>query len=133
MSFGFSVGDFVAVAQLCWGLYRKCKDSTGNYQQLSYEVGALHNAIKETEELLTQQDLTAKEKGKLQESRVGCEAVLRDLDKLLAKYKSLGTQSQRTRDRMGLGSQEINSIRIRLISNVTLLDTFNNAWVSSTS
>ena len=130
MNFGCSVGDFVAIGQLCWNLYKKCKDSSSNYQQLSSEVGALHNVIKEIEELLSQQDLTSKQAKKLETSRAGCEEVLRDLDKLLAEYSSLGTRSQRTFDRMGFGTRDINSIRTRLISNVTLLDAFNNTYVS---
>ena len=129
VGFGFSVGDFVAVGQLCWIIYKKCKESTGVYAQLATEVGALHNVLKETEELLSQQDLTTKQKRKLELSKVGCEEVLSDLDKLLVKYKSLGTNSQRTFDRMGLGSQDIDSIRTRLISNITIFDAFNNAYV----
>lgn len=130
MSFGFAVGDFVAVGQLCWKVYKKCKGSPGNYRELSIEVGNLHNVIKETEELLSQQQLTSKQKDKLQASRAGCHEVLEDLNQLLAKYESLGTSSQRTFDRLGYGMQDMNSIRLRLISNVTLLDAFNNAYVA---
>ena len=83
--------------------------------------------MKETEELLSQQDLTAKQKEALERSRVVCADVLKDLDALLDKYASLGTQSQRTFDRMGFGQQNISEIRVRLISSVTLLDAFNNS------
>ncbi len=129
MSFGFAVGDFLAVGQLCWTVYKKCKDSPGNYAELSSEVGALHNVIKETEELLSQQDLTTEQKVKLTTCRQGCEDVLEDLDGLLAKYESLGTKSRRTFDRMGFGMQDMTGIRLRLISNVTMLDAFNNTCV----
>lgn len=127
MSFGFSVGDFVNVGGLCWKLYKKCKDSPGNYKQLTSEVGALHNVIKETEELLSQQNLNVRQKEKLRVATVGCGEVLQDLDHLLAKYGSMGTKSQRTFDRLGFGTENIDGIRTRLISNVTLLDAFNNA------
>lgn len=127
MSFGFSVGDFVTVGGLCWKLYKKCKDSPGNYKQLTSEVGALHNVIQETEELLSQQSLTVQQKEKLRVATVGCGEVLQDLDELLAEYKSMGTKSQRTFDRLGFGTQDIDAIRTRLVSNVTLLDAFNNA------
>ena len=131
MTFGYSVGDFLTVGQLCWKVYRKCKDSPGNYKELLSEVGSLHMAIKETEELVSQQQISAEQKTKLDSSRTGCEDVLQDLDKLLSKYESLGTKSQRTFDRMGFGMQDINSIRMRLVSNVTLLDTFNNVYAES--
>ncbi len=131
MSFGYSVGDFLAVGQLCWKVYRKCKDSPGSYTELSSEVDALHNVIKETEELLSEQDLTAEQKVKVVTSRQGCEEVLKDLDGLLVKYESLGTSSRRTFDRMGFGMQDMNGIRLRLISNVSMLDAFNNTFVKS--
>lgn len=63
--------------------------------------------------------------------RQGCEGVLRDLDRLLVKYESLGMKSQRTFDRIGFGMQDMNGIRLRLISNVSMLDAFNNAYVSN--
>ena len=133
MSFGFGVGDFLAVGQLCWKVYKKCKDSPGNYTELSGEVGALHNVIKETEELLSQQGLSTGQKVKLTKCQQGCEDVLKDLDALLVKYESLGTNSRRTFDRMGLGMQDMNGIRLRLISNVTMLDAFNNTCVELAS
>ena len=131
MSFGYGVGDFLAVGQLCWKIYKKCKDSTGNYAQLSSEVGALHNVLKETEELLSQQGLTTEQRARLAICRQGCEDVLKDLDLLLVKYQSIGTKSQRTFDRLGFGMQDVNGIRLRLNTNVSMLDAFNNAYVGS--
>ena len=55
--------------------------------------------------------------------------MLKDLDGLLVKYESLGTNSRRTFDKMGFGMQDTNGIRLRLISNVSMLDAFNNACV----
>ena len=131
MNFSCGVGDFLAVGQLCWKTYKKCKDSTGNYAQLSSEVGALHNVLKETEELLSQQGLTVEQKVRLATCRQGCEDVLKDLDGLLVKYQSLGSKSQRTFDRLGFGMQDVNGIRLRLNANVSMLDAFNNAYVGS--
>lgn len=133
MSFGYGVGDFLAVGQLCWKVYKKCKDSPGNYKELSSEVGALHNVMKETEELLSQQGLTPKQGVKLTTCQQGCEEVLKEFDGLLVKYESLGTNSRRTFDRMGFGMQDMTSIRLRLIANVTMLDAFNNTYVQFSS
>lgn len=127
MSFGFGVGDFVAVGGLCWKVYKKCKDSNGNYAELSSEVSSLYAVIKETEELFSQQELTKAQQAKLVANRQSCEAVLKDLDELLTKYESLGTQSKRNLDRVGFGTKDMYGIRLRLISNVTMLDVFNNA------
>ena len=59
--------------------------------------------------------------------------MLQDLNALLLKYESLGTKSQRTFDRMGYGTHDMNTIRLRLISNVSMLDAFNNAYVERLS
>ena len=133
MSFGFGVSDFLAISQLCWKTYKKCKDSTGNYAQLYSEVGALHNVLKETEELLSQQKLTAEQNARLATCRQGCEDVLKDLDGLLVKYQSLGSKSQKIFDRLGFGMQDVNGIRLRLCTNVSMLDAFNTTYVGFAS
>ncbi|KAL8792524.1 MAG: hypothetical protein Q9195_004894 [Heterodermia aff. obscurata] len=127
MSFGVGVGDLLAVGKLCLGVYTKCKGSPGNYKQLSGEVGSLYAVIGETEMLLAKQGLNPGQQARLATCREGCEDVLKDLDGLLVKYEGLGTKSQRTFDRLAFGSHDMNEIRIRLISNVSMLDAFNNA------
>ena len=129
MSFGFSVGDFLAVGQLGWKVYKKCKDSPEDYVELSNEVGALHNVMKETEELFSQQDLTPQQENRLLACQQGCEKVLSDLDGLLVQYERLGTKSRRTFDRLGFGTHDMNDIRSRLNLNVSMLDAFNSASV----
>lgn len=128
MSFGLGIGDLIALGQLSWKIYKKCKESSGNYAELSSEVLSLHAVVTETGELLSQQDLSPGQKARLTTCRQGCDDVLNDLDGLLVKYESLGTASRRTFDRMGYGMQDMNSIRLRLISNVSMLDAFNNAY-----
>ena len=127
MSLGYGVGDLLAEGQLCWKVYKKCKASPGNYAELYTEVGTVHNIIKETEELLSQKGLTTEQKAKLTTCRQGCEGVLKDLDGHLVRYESLGTNSRRTFDRLGFGMHDMDGIRLRLISNVSMLDVFNNA------
>ena len=124
MSFGFSVGDFLLLGQLCWNVYKKCKDSTGIYAELTGDVSSFRSVVQETEELLSEQALTDLQKAKLLSCQKGCEAVLKDLDALLVKYESLGTRSQRTFDRMRMGREDLNGIRQRLILNGQLLDSF---------
>ena len=65
MSSGFSVGDVLTLAELSWKIYKKCKDSPGSYIELFTEVGNLHNIMKKTEELFSQQVLIPQQKNKL--------------------------------------------------------------------
>ena len=50
--------------------------------------------------------------------------MLSDLQALVDKYESLGTQSKRTWDRMKWGAEDIVEIRSRLISNTTMLTAY---------
>ena len=127
MSVGVGVGDFIAVGELCWKVYTQVKDSPGKYAELASEVKSLYTVIKETGNILSHQAPTGHQQAELVPCQQGCERVLKDLDKLLRRYKSLGTKSYRTVDRVGFGMQDVNAVRLRLISNVTMLDAFNNA------
>jgi len=129
MDFGFGVGDFIAVGTLCLKVYQRYRSSLGNYRELSSEVGALHNVIKENEGISSQQRLNAEQKARLALSKVGCEEVLAELGKLLVKYKILGTEELGKINRVGFAMQDVNTIRLRLNSNVSMLDAFNNAYV----
>ncbi|MCJ1244035.1 hypothetical protein MMC30_001232 [Trapelia coarctata] len=79
------------------------------------------------QELLSQQQLSPEQQSRLQVVTNGSKDVLHDLDALLKKYESLGTKSQRTWDRVGFGMQDVTNLRLKLISQTTLLDAFNNA------
>lgn len=96
-------------------------------------MGALHGVMKKTEELFAQQKMTPEQNSDLAMSKAGCLEVLNDLDDLLSKYESLGTKSQGKLDRMAFGMQGIGSIRLRLLTNVSMLDAFNNAYAHTSN
>ena len=130
MSWDFQIaGDFTAVGQLCWKVYARCKSSPGRFTELSSDVAALHNTIKETEELLPRRHLTTVQRTKVITYRKDCEFVLKDLNGLLTKYESLGSNVQRIVDIIGFRGQDIKIIQSRLISSMTMLETFNNSYV----
>ena len=129
MSFGFSVGDFLAVGKLCWSVYKKCKDSKGSYGELTGELSELYAVIKETEELVEEQKFSERQLERLLSCQKSCDDVLKDLDALLIKYQKLGTKSQWTFDRLKYGIEDINGMRQRITLNVSTLDAFNNALV----
>lgn len=91
VGFGVGVGDILVLSQLCWKVYKKCKDSGSNFAELSTQVSSLYTVIKETEELAAQQSLEKEQQARLSTCCQGCEVVVKDLDKLLTKYESLGT------------------------------------------
>jgi hypothetical protein len=129
MDFGFGFGDLIAVGTLCLKVYQRYKSSLGNYRELSSEVGALHNVIKESKGISSQQRLNAEQKARLALSKVGCEEVLAELGNLLVKYKILGTEELGKINRVGFAMQDLDTVRLRSISNVSMLDAFNNTEV----
>jgi hypothetical protein len=125
MSFGYGAGDFIAIGTLSWKVYKSCKGAPGSFKDISSEVLSLHVVLKEAEETVFAHPLSTTKQERLKAVGDGCHYVLTDLDALLKKYQSLGTQSKRTWDRMRWGAEDIAELRARLTSNTALL----TAWV----
>lgn len=123
MSFGFSVGDFIAVSKLAWNVYKSCKEAPESFKNITTEVLSLHAVLREAEETLSSQSLPTTTQAHLKIVVDGCKDVLEELQSLIDKYESLGTRSKRTWDRLGWGSKDINELRSRLVSNTLLLNT----------
>ena len=80
--------------------------------------------LKESEETLFHRPLKTTRAERLIVIKDGCDKVLTDLQSLVDKYGSLGTQSKRTWDRMKWGNEDIAEIRARLISSTIMLNAF---------
>jgi hypothetical protein len=128
MSFGYGVGDVIKVATLAWNVYKMCKDSPGVYKTVSSDALSLHVVLRETDELIAEESARDAEAAtRLNQISMGCKEVLDDMQGLLDKYNSLGTQAQRTWDRMEFGMEDIATIRSRLIAQAGMLTAFNSA------
>ena len=88
------------------------------------EVLSLHAVLKECEETLFHRPLKTTRAERLIPIKDGCYKVLVDLESLVDRYESLGTQSKRTWDRLKWGTEDIAEIRARLISCTTMLNAF---------
>lgn len=118
------MGDIAALGKLAWSIYKACKDAPDSFKNITQEVVSLHVVLKELEETYSDATLSAPHQSHLEIVGDGCRAVLNDLQCILDKYKSLGTKTKRTWDRLGWGSKDIAELRSRLISNTVLLTTF---------
>lgn len=128
MNFGCGIGDLVILGTLTWKLYKTCKESSSEFKRLSSEVASLHVVVKETEEHIQEnQGLSPSRDARLNILVDGCKEVLADLERLLLNYESLGTQQQRTWDRVRWGMEELSEVRQRIISNTTMLTAFNSS------
>jgi len=127
MSIGFGLCDFVAIPAYAWKIYRACRNSSEEFNNLATEVASLHTVLKETQEYVSEWGARF---GPDREAQLailgkGCHEVLQDLERLLQRYESLGTHTQWTWDRMRWGAEDIARARQRLSVNTTLVTAFN--------
>jgi hypothetical protein len=95
----------------------------------SQTVIALHTAIKELEDEIENPDSILNRTGASKKSELGllvknCVSVLQQLNQLLIKYKSLGTRSKRTWDRVRFGTENLQEIRDKLMVHTSSLTLF---------
>ena len=125
MSFGVSASDVLLCVQLAHKLWKGCRDAPAEFQAVSTEVASLHLVLNEAREIAN--DLSNSKEEDLRRLINGCKSVLQELEELLQRYKSLGTQSRRTWDRLRWGKGPVKDIRQRLISSTASLTSFNTS------
>jgi hypothetical protein len=125
MSFGYGVSDFVGISTLAWNVYKSCRDAPQSFGNVASEVSSLVVVLKEAEEMVSDQHLPPAQLDGLKVVADGCRRVLEDLQKVIERYESLGTQGKRTWDRMKWCFEDVTESRTRLVSNIVLL----NAWI----
>ena len=129
MSFGFGVGDFLAVGKLVWDVYRAYADAPEQFRNVSQEILSLHVVFGKVENQLYNQGyaLSAKDNDDLRILYDGLKMVMDELDDLLKKYQSLAENRSISLDRVKWGQDDLVGLRNKLQSNVILLTAFNSS------
>ena len=123
MSFGYGVGDIMAVSRLALKVYSAYKDAPDDYRNIADEVKSLHIIIEEAARHF--ETLSNKKQQGGKEVLEGCQNVLKDLDALIEKYNALASADRSlVFKRIKLGTEDIVTLRARLTSNTTLLNSF---------
>ncbi|KAF6227996.1 hypothetical protein HO133_007724 [Letharia lupina] len=86
MSFGFSIGDIIAVSHLANKVRKRLVDSSDQFKAVSDNLSNIHRDL---EEVLPERELTPQQHQDRQDHIRGCENVLKDLDKIMDKYQTL--------------------------------------------
>jgi hypothetical protein len=103
MSFGFAIGDFIAVGQLAWQLYRDCymvaRGAPQEFQLLLKEIqtlsGSLHILQEEIQDSSSTLVLAGEDRVRMVNEMVSrVEITLKELQKVAKKYKILETGSK---------------------------------------
>ncbi|MCJ1469097.1 hypothetical protein MMC07_007730 [Pseudocyphellaria aurata] len=129
LSFGFSVADFVNLGQSAWTTYQACKNAGGKYQRLSHELKGLHIALDrlkdeaEKPESLVRLDME-RHSGNVQQIWRGCDDILRNVDKLIDKHRSLGMGKKKLRDRLQFGTKDLGDIRSEIAAWTNVINVY---------
>ena len=120
MSFGFSVGDFAAAVSLAWSLYKQCKGASEEFREVSEDVGSLLNIIGEIQDEAEDAESILNRAGHRRKQELdmlmrSCTEVLSQLQQILTRYRSLGTQEKRTWDKVKFGAEDIQAYRNKLL------------------
>ena len=125
MSFGWGVGDILAISELAIKVYTAYKDAPEDYRHISEEVVALQILIDKAAQHFESTTLSSHDRHNGLKVVKGCQSVLEDLDFLIEKYQSLASSNKRlVFKRIKLGREDITALRGRLISNTVLLSGF---------
>lgn len=129
MTFGFGPSDVITISTLAVKVITAYKDAPGEYKNISEEVKSLHIIINRGVQHLESIPLCEGERQEGMEILQGCQSVLEDLDALIEKYK--GFNKRQVFARVKIGMEDITTLRTRLISNTTLLNSFIQRFVQS--
>ena len=125
MSFGWGVGDIIAISGLATKVYTAYKDAPDDYRHISDEVKSLQIIINKAAGHFESTILNTNTRQEGQEVLKGCQNVLEDLNSLIEQYNGLSsTNTSQVLKRVKLGMEDITALRIRLISNTGLLNSF---------
>ena len=100
------------------------KAAPGVFETISRELESLHAVLEEAADTQLSHPLPPRRQARLKTILDGCISVLADLQYIVQKYQSLGTDERSTWDRLRLGGEDIAEIRSRLALNITLLTAF---------
>ena len=125
MNDGFGFGDIIAISRLALQVHTAYKDAPKNYRHISEEVKSLEIIINKAVQYSGSTTLIDNNQQLGQEALKGCQSVLEDLNSLIEKYNSLASANKRqVFKKVKLGSEDIATLRARLISNTGLLNSF---------
>ncbi|KAH6718299.1 hypothetical protein BKA61DRAFT_599405 [Leptodontidium sp. MPI-SDFR-AT-0119] len=131
MSFGFSVGDFIAAIELAKKIRKEFVDAPGQFKAISDEVRSLSIILEDIDINLSDHELNDQQRTRLQEISSNCRNVLNELVITTRKYQelerkggSMSTKAKRVWKRLNWEPEDIRELRDRITSNVLLLSTF---------
>ena len=133
MSLGFGVGDIMVILGLARKVRAAYKDAPDDYTNISDEVKSLQIIIKKAVQHFESSTLSENNLQEGQEVLRGCQKVLEDLNALIENYNPLAsTNTNQIFQRIRLGTEDVTTLRVRLITHICLLNSFIQRFDIST-
>ncbi|KAM0158771.1 hypothetical protein ACHAPG_003947 [Botrytis cinerea] len=139
MSFGFGIGDILAVIELARKIRKDFADAPSQFKDISLEVRSLSIVLQDIEDELSLPDLDTKQESELKEIVDGCRDVLEKLQRLLSTYgelrsdsRGVGYKAKRIWKRFQWEPDDIKELRSRITTNVAFLNAFRGKFTNKT-
>lgn len=100
------------------------KAAPGVFETISMELESLVCVLDEAADSQLSHPLNPQRKARLNTILAGFSSVLKELQDVVQKYQSLGTNEKNPWDQLKFGNEDIAEIRSRLIMNMAFLTTF---------
>jgi hypothetical protein len=128
MSFGFSIGDFITLAQLASRTYNGWKTACGDYADITCNLASFQALMARVEATAKAPDsLFARNPDDLHELKKllkGCRSLLSELDDIVKRYWGLGTSRRKHWERIRFGCRNLNALRQELVAKTTSLSAY---------
>ena len=128
MSLGFSVSDIIKLTQLTARTYNDWKNACGKYGDITSNLAVLQTLLMRIEaEAQAPNSLIshdAEDFGGWKTLYKSCHTLVVELEEVLDKYKSLGTNRRKNWDRIRLGNRNLDDLNKRLVGKMTSLSAY---------
>ncbi|OBT50154.1 hypothetical protein VE04_09620, partial [Pseudogymnoascus sp. 24MN13] len=132
MSFGFSVGDFIAAIQLAIKIQKDFADAPSQFKAVSDEVRSLSIVLQDADVAFSNRDIDNEQKNNLEDIEKSCRNILSELQQIVDKNSELSPESggagkriKRVWKRLKWKPEDIEQLRSRINTNIGLLSAFN--------
>jgi hypothetical protein len=129
MSFGFSVGDFVAVGQLTIQLWRAFKDAPQEFAEITRELCSINIVITDLSDQAASPTSLLNRRGKNRKEEIltlskNLQSILEELSDIHRKYQYMGYNAWK---RVRLGERDLTALRTKLVLHLNLLNGFTTS------
>ncbi|KAI9926266.1 hypothetical protein MW887_004730 [Aspergillus wentii] len=130
MSFGYGVGDFLAILKLTNNVRKRFINAPAQFKAVSDDTKTLSNVLRDIEDFHFEAGLDDRQQKHLNNISHDCHCVLQELEDVLDRYQELGPDkglagtSRRVWKRIKWDQSEINSVQQRIHGNIKVFNLF---------